>query len=231
MVSIRIVELLMSAITIALAYTTSTTLAGYFQAWVAKKMGDDTPELAGFLTLNPLAHIDILGALCLFVLGLGWGRFVPIDVFSLSGWRLLIVFLSNPFMYALIACVALITLLKLFGVAVVNLATLMVSANIISVAAFANVYPASSSFLLAVALILVVLVHVGIMFAVLNFILSGFRCVSLLVLHRTRAEPNDLLMFMIPFALMVFFVQPLEWRLMAAIAYVANVLAPFIGAA
>ena len=34
----------------------------YAHAFVATKLGDDTPRLSGRLTLNPLAHIDIMGA-------------------------------------------------------------------------------------------------------------------------------------------------------------------------
>ena len=39
------------------------TVRGFFQAWSARLVGDDTPEENGFLTLNPLAHIDIVGSL------------------------------------------------------------------------------------------------------------------------------------------------------------------------
>ena len=42
-------------------------------------MGDETAAYSGRLTLNPLAHIDILGALCLLITGFGWARPVPIN--------------------------------------------------------------------------------------------------------------------------------------------------------
>ncbi len=45
------------------------TFKGFFQALVAKLMGDDTAEKDGFLTLNPLAHIDLLG---LFIVLFGY---------------------------------------------------------------------------------------------------------------------------------------------------------------
>ena len=48
-------------------------------AWAAHKMGDETAAYSGRLTLNPLAHIDILGALCLLITGFGWARPVPIN--------------------------------------------------------------------------------------------------------------------------------------------------------
>ena len=48
-------------------------------AWAAHKMGDETAAYSGRLTLNPLAHIDILGALCLLITGFGWAKPVPIN--------------------------------------------------------------------------------------------------------------------------------------------------------
>lgn len=58
-------------------------------AITAHKLGDDTPDREGRVTLNPIAHMDLLGSvifplLCIFVLpgGLlfGWGKPVNIDI-------------------------------------------------------------------------------------------------------------------------------------------------------
>jgi Zn-dependent protease len=48
-------------------------------AWIALKLGDDTPKLLGRVTLNPLRHIDILGFVLLVVAGFGWGKPVIIN--------------------------------------------------------------------------------------------------------------------------------------------------------
>ena len=48
-------------------------------AWAAHKMGDETAAYSGRLTLNPLAHIDILVSLCLLITGFGWAKPVPIN--------------------------------------------------------------------------------------------------------------------------------------------------------
>ena len=50
------------------------------RGFVAKKLGDDTPELAGRLTLNPFAHIDPMGALAMFLLRIGWSKHMPVDI-------------------------------------------------------------------------------------------------------------------------------------------------------
>lgn len=48
-------------------------------AFVADRLGDPTARVAGRVTLNPLAHIDVFGALFLFLVGFGWGKPVPVN--------------------------------------------------------------------------------------------------------------------------------------------------------
>jgi len=58
-----------------------TTPHEFAHAWLATRLGDDTPRLQGRLTLNPLAHIDWIGTTLLPALTslfgggfLGWGK-------------------------------------------------------------------------------------------------------------------------------------------------------------
>jgi Zn-dependent protease len=53
-------------------------------AWTADQLGDDTPRLAGRLTLNPLAHLDIFGSLLLLFAGFGWAKPVPVNPYALQ---------------------------------------------------------------------------------------------------------------------------------------------------
>lgn len=48
-------------------------------AWTANRLGDPTAKREGRLTLNPLAHLDILGTIMLFFVGIGWGKPVPVN--------------------------------------------------------------------------------------------------------------------------------------------------------
>ena len=41
--------------------------------------GDPTAKEEGRLTLNPLAHVDWAGLLCLLVFRFGWAKPVPVD--------------------------------------------------------------------------------------------------------------------------------------------------------
>ncbi len=49
-------------------------------AFVAKRLGDDTAERRGRLTLNPFAHIDLLGTIAMFVCSIGWAKPTPVDL-------------------------------------------------------------------------------------------------------------------------------------------------------
>ena len=45
----------------------------------AKFVGDPTAERSGRLSLNPLAHFDLVGTLMLLFVGFGWAKPVPIN--------------------------------------------------------------------------------------------------------------------------------------------------------
>ncbi len=47
--------------------------------WVAYKLGDPTAKLDRRLTLNPLASVDPVGTVWLFLFGFGWAKPVPVD--------------------------------------------------------------------------------------------------------------------------------------------------------
>ena len=51
----------------------------FAHGFVSYKLGDPTPKLQGRLSLNPVAHIDLFGFLCLLFAGFGWGKPVQID--------------------------------------------------------------------------------------------------------------------------------------------------------
>ena len=46
---------------------------------MAKALGDDTAQRAGRLTLNPMAHLNLYGALLMFLIGFGWAEPVPVS--------------------------------------------------------------------------------------------------------------------------------------------------------
>jgi Zn-dependent protease len=98
----------------------------FAHAWVATRLGDDTPRREGRVTLYPLAHVDWLGTAILpFVTSLlgagflGWGKPVRTNTSKLKGGLngLAIVALAGPFSNVIMAVVlALVTILSLHTV-------------------------------------------------------------------------------------------------------------------
>lgn len=48
-------------------------------AITAHRLGDPTAQQQGRLTINPIAHIDPIGALMFLIVGFGWARPVPVN--------------------------------------------------------------------------------------------------------------------------------------------------------
>ncbi len=55
------------------------TFHEFAHAYVADKLGDDTPRLQGRLNLNPLSHLDPVGSILLLFAHFGWGKPVEIN--------------------------------------------------------------------------------------------------------------------------------------------------------
>lgn len=53
------------------------TVQGYAKAKMADKLGDKLPRFQGRVTLNPSAHLDVMGFILLLVAGFGWTK--PIE--------------------------------------------------------------------------------------------------------------------------------------------------------
>lgn len=87
--------------------------------WVADRLGDPTARLAGRLTLNPLPHIDPLGALAFVLAGFGWARPVPVDARNLR----------RPIRD--MACVAVAGPLSNFALAFVGLVLLVLTSRLV----------------------------------------------------------------------------------------------------
>ena len=52
----------------------------FAHGFVAYKLGDETARLKGRLTMNPLAHVDPLGALMVLLVGFGYAKPVPVNI-------------------------------------------------------------------------------------------------------------------------------------------------------
>ena len=91
----------------------------YSHAYVAYKLGDDTARNLGRLTLNPLKHLDPIGAICMIIFHVGWAKPVPINArnfkdpkkgFALTALAGPTVNLSLAFLFALIYQIMIVSL-------------------------------------------------------------------------------------------------------------------------
>ena len=86
-------------------------------AFTADKLGDPTPGHAGRLTLNPVAHIDLIGARMFLIVGIGWAKPVPINssYFRHPRQGTAITALAGPFANLCLSVIAFTALLFLAG--------------------------------------------------------------------------------------------------------------------
>lgn len=68
----------------AFALLVAITVHEAAHAWMAYKLGDYTAKYEGRVTLNPLAHLDPIGTLMIFVAHFGWGKPVPYNPYHLK---------------------------------------------------------------------------------------------------------------------------------------------------
>ncbi len=54
----------------------------FAHGFIADKLGDPTPRYQGRLTLNPFAHIDYIGSLCILLFGFGWAKPVLVNAYN-----------------------------------------------------------------------------------------------------------------------------------------------------
>ena len=127
----------------------SLTVHEFAHSLVTISLGDDTPRRQGRLTLNPLAHIDIIGFLMLLIPGFGWAKPVQINPANLKKPRRdeILIALAGPASNMVFAVVAVIVIwavvtthalvnqssLQAFGGFMVGLAAINVSLAIFNI--------------------------------------------------------------------------------------------------
>lgn len=101
----------------AMAVLLTLTVHEYCHAYAAYKLGDPTARNLGRMTLNPIKHIDPIGALCMIFFHFGWAKPVPINARNLDNPKkdFAIVALAGPLSNLVIAFFAVPIYLLIFG--------------------------------------------------------------------------------------------------------------------
>ncbi|MBI4228396.1 MAG: site-2 protease family protein, partial [Deltaproteobacteria bacterium] len=84
------------------------TIHEYCHGFVANYLGDDTALRQGRLTLNPIAHLDVVGTILMFLVGFGWAKPVPVNPHNFKNPKkgMLLVALAGPLSNLLTAILA-----------------------------------------------------------------------------------------------------------------------------
>jgi Zn-dependent protease len=99
-------------ILMAPALLLAVTVHEVAHGWVAERLGDPTARMLGRITLNPLPHIDPIGALAFVLAGFGWAKPVPVNARNLRHPRrdMALVAAAGPVSNFLLAFVGLVAL-------------------------------------------------------------------------------------------------------------------------
>ncbi len=99
-------------VAILVAFIVGTTFHEFAHAWTAQKLGDDTAERQGRVTLNPISHFDPVGFIGMLLIaiggfGIGWGKPVPINAAKLRGRQrgFVLAILAGPLSNVLLALI------------------------------------------------------------------------------------------------------------------------------
>ena len=215
MLSVNTSSSITSFITLLLAYLLAVGPMGFFNAWIGKMVGDSTAEDKGLLTLDPFAHLDPIGLLCLLLCGIGWSKAVPIHMSMITA----------PFRNLKIAFALFGETILGFGLALVGMLLSIIATATMSI---------GSSFLFALQSVMMTFVFLVLFFAVARF-LYGLLLLVIIMLSKNYQSYASLLSemsFIIVFILIIFFARQLQsfcvYGLLSICALIGQITGLFI---
>ena len=126
MLSLATIEMLKALIAALLVYFPTVAISGYCEAWMARRLGDNSVAVAEFITLNPFVHTDPIGlASILLALGLdikfifGFGRYIPVNLASFTPpyrfGKLCAVLMARPLANLVLLLATVVAFVSLWG--------------------------------------------------------------------------------------------------------------------
>src|SRR5687767_15451824 len=93
---------------VMVALVVGITFHEFMHAFTADQLGDHRPRALGRVSLNPVNHIDPIGAVFFLVAGFGWGKPVPVNIAALRPGRIgmALVSAAGPIANVVVAVVA-----------------------------------------------------------------------------------------------------------------------------
>jgi hypothetical protein len=226
-------EMLIGKIVLLLSYFATVPVIGYCRAWVAEKMGDDTPEQFGFLTLNPMAHVSLLWIVfmtCIPSFDFGFGKYIPINPMNIQGknrgFKLAAAYLSDAFASICLATLALFVLVFFYGQS-----EFFKSYAVLRGAVSYAMYDAASSHGIAIALLLTGFIVFNSMLAAFNIIVNLFYLCFFYYFDSNMqvAEHVEWIMIVGPLLLIILFFGVVQFGILQLIASLGSLFALFMG--
>lgn len=183
--------------------------------YIAYRFGDPTASSLGRLTLNPLKHLDIIGTLMVFLVGIGWAKPVPVNFSNLHNPKrdMIWVAAAGPvtnFILAVLSAVAL---------------------RLVAAISFGDSVPMFLSLILKpLSLMLAFSIYINLLLAIFNLIpvppLDGGRVIVGLLPYRqaaafSRIEPYGMIIIIV----LVFFTNLFSYVLAPLLEIGVNILA------
>ena len=235
MITLHTAEMFISIITFFIAYLVVITISNVFRTWVAHMMGDDTGIRLGYLSLNPMHHIDPIGLFFLFMFYFGWGRMVPINPLCITephrALKLIAAYLSDTFMNVLLSIIGIVVLLAIFDVNILSVMLYMVKTYNVSHLPIANMYPQVSSFVISLGFIVFAFVYLNVVLGVLNFIINFSNCLLFILADRYNkvGQYAQYITIGLPIFLILFFSPLFRSLSVYLISYIGLIIAHIIG--
>lgn len=226
-------EMLIGKIVFLVAYFITIPIIGYCRAWVAEKVGDDTPAHFGFLTINPAAHVSWLWVALMALIpsfNFGFGRYIPINPHNIygknRGLKLTAAYLSDAFASIVLATLALFLLVALYGHGEFFRSFALLEGHL----PFQS-YNNSASYNIAVALVLSGFIAFNSMLAAFNIIVNLFYLGFFYFVDNNMqlAEHVEWIMLVGPLIFIVLFFGIVQFGILQLIAWLGSLFALIMG--
>lgn len=239
-------ECLFALIILIAAYFISHTINGSIQAYVTWKLGDDTAKESGFMSLNPVVHIDLLGFLFLIFLGIGWMQTVPIDPYAFLGkWRHLrlgLAYATEAIVSVLLAIIALFLSVYFYGFVLTHMVLFqlfkyysklfLIFFSTTGRLNIAELFSQQSTVTIVIVFLLASIVYLNIIIATISSIFNAFRYALVIGFERgySYMEYAEYLAILGPLLVLFVFGDSLLGRFLYIAQYVASLFALLLGA-
>lgn len=217
--SLDIAQKLIQLIASLITYFWLIPVLGCFRAWTAKKMGDSTPEMLGYLTLDPFVHVDMIGLAVLCFLGAGWGAHIPIYLSNIDGryanFKRTCALFSDAFLSFIIAILAIVVMVVL-------------GYNVNQLVAAGNQAPSA---VVALSTLLLMTLRLSMFLMLINFVTNLASFIVWLVSRRTSFYNPQIQIFLMLGPLIIYiFLGPYLYELFfLGVSYMSQLILRLLG--